>query len=425
MRRSLLSFSSALALSLASLVSAPTSAHAQTVTPDTVAKGRYVLLLHPTSIDGRPIASNDDLVVPMVVALKGTSIAFGGKRGPQLVGSVVGGHVTASHGPSPTLGQMSIDGSMDGSNAISGTFNLQTPRGHKLTGTFGASPYGSGWSDGSGTLGTAKAPGGGAMPTGNGVLGQGVKAPGGGATGAFFNGSGAIGSVNGGRGPNVHWNNGSATLEATSSHGAPGMAGAGPNLTTTSAGSASREDPKTGDGKSGSGDSDSGGFFSSIANAANSVVDAVKGLDILGSKGDADKGTATTTAKAPKQGDGSQAQSGTSWWDSLFGTTNNNPSPITPVHPKRGGNGSVDDRDTYGGNDKLNKGAGGRGGGDGSGSTDRGTSGAGGRNAQGQYISVNRSPGDNPFEVVGDDVLNTQHLVNPAADPIFGPAMRH
>lgn len=393
-------------LAAATLACLPAAtAHAQPVTATTLATGRYVLVLRPTSLNHAAVASSNELVVPMAVAVRGNTIALGGKRGPQLVGSISNGHVVASRSGSRTLGQMNIDGTMDGVNAMSGTFSMTTPKGNVVTGSFVASPFGVGW--GSGVLGTPKGPTGGAVPSG-GSSGH-VTAPGGGAAN-LPSASGTLGAVHGGRGPTVSWRNGSAVLEPGGGS-APGQAGQGPNLTTTSVGGAASEDPKDVDAAASSG--------------TNSVSDAVGDLDYLNPKGSADGGS-TKPATAPKQGDGSQAQSGTSLWDTLFGTTNNNPSPITPVKPpKHGSGGSVDDRQTYGGNDRLNRGAGGRGGNDGSGSTDRGSSGSGGQNAQGQHLAVHPNGGDNPFEVAGDDVLDTQHLVNPASDPIFGPAMRH
>jgi len=191
--------------------------------------------------------------------------------------------------------------------------------------------------------------------------------------------------------------NGTPQTPGTHGGSAPGMAGSGPNLGGTPVGGQNAGDGhKIKDFDQAQKDkADANKDKDSDKGVIDSVKDWFKSLD-YGSGGSADGGS----TKKPTTDDGSGGNSG-------------------------GDNGAMDDRQrNYGGGvNKLGptKVGGGQDKGGGK-STDRGGQDSGGKNAQGQSVAKGPNKGDNPFEVTGSDVLNQNHLVDPAKDPIFGPA---
>lgn len=345
----------ALALSLLAVdVAAPTEAlAAPTAQPaSSIATGRYVLTLHVTLLDGKPVKTvTKD--IPVVVASSGNTFGIGGKRGPQVMGQS-SGYQFAAHGVNPQLGQVIFTGTgKSTTGSLTGTFSW-SQNGKSLGGGFSMNPY----------------------------------VPG---TGSWENGSGHTGSWN--NSPSM---NGTPQTPGSHASGAPGMANGGPNLGGTPVGGQAAGDghkikdfDQTQKDKADKDKGDDKSF-------TDTLKDMWNGLHIGG--GDSGNADGGSTKKPPKD-DGSGGNTG-------------------------GDDGAMDDRqrDYGGGVNKLGatKVGGGQDKGGGK-STDRGGQDSGGKNAQGQSISKSPNKGDNPFEVTGSDVLNQNHLVDPAKDPVFGP----
>lgn len=363
---SLRPFLAAFALGIAALAS-DVSAHADTpstAAPSaTIATGRYVLKLHATKIRGVAVNPRTWKSFPVVIAAQGSRIAMGGRNAPQLTGTLQGSKFSLR--PAPGSPNVSLDGTLSPQGASQGTFSFKTGKGMDVSGTFTVSAF-------SGNIHT---------PTGQSI-------------GTYTNGSGAIGNASYGSGRNT------VPGVTAGQTGAPGTANNGPNLGGTSVSGANQ------DGKDGS-----KSWFSSFVDSLDWGSGKGGGG---GSSSDTKSSSSSSTSSDDKGFFSGLWDEAKTEWNETFGDDDSS--------KKGNGNTSVDERETYGGGtQKLNGGRTGGGQDKGGGSTDRGAAAGGGQNAQGQSIAKKPNAGDNPFEVTKGDVLNVNHFVDPAKDPVFGP----
>ena len=384
-----LPFAATLSLALASIcMSSSASADAPTYSPRPVAAvtpGNYLLRLRVASVNGAPVQSRLVRAVPVVIGIRGVTLGVGGKYGPQITGSWVNGTLSAS-GPTPgNHGVLALTG---GSGGAQGRFSVTRADGSSAGGEYFLDPVVPGilgqtltgvgttsgftnmtpvppGSAGGTTTGLGETP-----PQGTGQYGNGYTGP---RAGQFGNG-----------------NTGSA----------PGMANEGPNLGGTPLSGWASEDP-----------SPPSKINPKTAGGPNAT-----------------SGAGTGPAPAPKQpgqyGDPKPAPTppdgpgfGCTWLGLGCGST---PSGSAPAKPDGGNGGAKEDNPMNDGSHNagtsgsgLNKPGGGND--TGGGSTSGGTNGA-----NGATVNLGTRGGDNPFEVTPADVLNANHLVNFASDPVPG-----
>jgi hypothetical protein len=81
--------------------------------PATLTPGKYILRMRLTSVNGQPFRSTMIRAVPVVIAMKGNTVGFGGKWGPQITGTYGNGVLSAS-GPTPGGSTFQVTGTGGG-----------------------------------------------------------------------------------------------------------------------------------------------------------------------------------------------------------------------------------------------------------------------------------------------------------------------
>lgn len=346
--------------------SVPYTAHP----PAAVTTGRYVLRLRLTSVNGTAVQSSVIRAVPVVIGTKGGKVGVGGKYGPQIVGSLVNGSLSAS-GPTPGGAVFALTGSTNG--GAQGRFSISRD-GLILGGEYVLDPVG------------------------NGVPGE--TRAGVGTTSGFTN----MGTTNwNGTGPTV---SSGATTNGTTAHGNGTSAAPTPNQNNNFAANSQAVSGMNGTYQGNQGPNLGGTSVSGWYSEEPSPV-----TPITPGSGGGNTGTAKDPASRVQQygSSGSSSSSGwdwshpidsaKKWWDGLnWGGSSKEDNPMNDGSHNAGTSGSG-----------LNFGRLPTAGGDTNGNTTD-------TSAKLNKPSIG---GDNPFEVSSADVLNANKLINGASDPLI------